>query len=102
MKVSRTHHVTKKGTVKKNPTYDVTGNIIAYESGELNDEQTIDLFQHLVDNGMAWQLQGSYGRTANDLLEAGLIHPPKNRSGKDYYGNDMKPYYDKFDKGGEM
>ena len=47
--------------------------IIAYEQGELDDEGTLELFQTLVDNGMAWILQGHYQRTAMSLLEAGLI-----------------------------
>lgn len=54
-------------------SYDVTGNIIAYECGELDQESTIELFQHLVTTGLAWQLQGSYGRTAAALIEAGEI-----------------------------
>lgn len=54
-------------------SYDVTGNIIAYESGELEQEQVIELFQHLVNTGLAWTLQGSYGRTAAALIEAGEI-----------------------------
>lgn len=48
-------------------------NIIAYENGELDEEETLEFFQSLVDSGMAWQLQGSYGRTAAQLIEAGLI-----------------------------
>ncbi len=56
-----------------NKNYDVTGNIIAYESGELDHEGTIELFQHLVNTGLAWQLQGSYGRTAYALIAAGEI-----------------------------
>jgi hypothetical protein len=45
--------------------------IIRYEQGEMNDEDTIKMFQKLIDSGMAWQLQGHYGRTAMALIEAG-------------------------------
>lgn len=57
--------------------YDITGNIIAYEGAELDDDQTVELFQHLVDNGMAWTLQGHYGRTAMNLIQAGLVRGTK-------------------------
>lgn len=53
--------------------YDTTGQIIAYEQGELSSPETVALFQHLVDTGLAWKLQGSYGRTAEALIEAGHI-----------------------------
>lgn len=46
--------------------------IIAYESGELDDEGVIELFQNLIDTGAVWSLQGSYGRTAQSLIDAGL------------------------------
>jgi hypothetical protein len=58
------------------PAYDELANIIAYEQGELEDDAIIELFQHLVDTGLAWKLQGSYGRAAHSLIQAGLVHLP--------------------------
>lgn len=52
---------------------DTTGWIMRYEDGELDEEDTIDLFQHLLDTGLVWQLQGSYGRMAKQMIDAGLI-----------------------------
>jgi len=56
-----------------NETYDLTGAIIAYEQGDLDEAGSLELFQELVNNGMAWTLQGHYGRTAAALIEAGHI-----------------------------
>lgn len=47
--------------------------ILAYENGELDEAGVIELFQSLVNTGLAWSLQGHYGRTANALIEAGLV-----------------------------
>jgi hypothetical protein len=45
--------------------------VIAYEQGELDEESIIDMFQELINSGLAWKLQGSYGRTAKALIDAG-------------------------------
>ena len=49
-----------------------------FEEGMLEENEVIELFQHLVDTGLAWQLQGFYGRTAQALIEAGLIKVGSN------------------------
>lgn len=53
---------------------DQVDKIIAYESGELSDEDTISFFQELIDSGLAWQLQGHYGRTAKFLIDEGYCN----------------------------
>ncbi len=54
---------------------DLVGKIIDYENAELEDTEMIELFQELINNGMAWTLQGHYGRTAAALIEGGHCSP---------------------------
>ena len=51
--------------------------LFAYEEGKLSNEEVTELFQAMVDNGWAWKLQGRIGRTAMDLIEAGLVTVPE-------------------------
>lgn len=47
--------------------------IIRYEEGEMTHEEVVTFFQGLVNTGLAWSLQGHYGRTAMALIEEGLV-----------------------------
>ena len=37
-------------------------------------EQVVQAWQHLHDTGLAYRLQGWFGRTARNLIEQGVIH----------------------------
>lgn len=52
---------------------DLWNEIAAYEDGRLDQEATVDLFQYLVDTGLAWEIEEHYGRTAEELIREGLI-----------------------------
>lgn len=51
----------------------IVNKIIAFESGELDAEETLELFSELVKSGQAWILQGHYGRTAQDFIDNGFL-----------------------------
>ena len=56
--------------------------LIDYEEGKLNHEEKLKLFQWLVDTGLAWSLQGSYGREAMRLIESGEVHAAGGNRGR--------------------
>lgn len=66
---------------------DIVDEIIEYEAGKMSDEETIVLFQKLIDTGMAWTLQGYYGRHAHSMIEAGLCHAAEEKDAKDRKGS---------------
>ena len=47
--------------------------IIAFETEGLDDDETIELFQFLVDSGTIRNLQGSYQRMAERLILNGYV-----------------------------
>jgi len=51
----------------------LTDKIIAYECGEIDLAGILQLFAELIKSGMAWTLQGHYGRTAKALIDAEYI-----------------------------
>ena len=47
--------------------------IVRFENGEMEEDEVVEFFQELLDTGMIYQLQGSYQRTAQHLLDANMI-----------------------------
>ncbi len=48
--------------------------LIAFENGDLDDDQIIEFIQDGIDKGWVWKLQGVYGRLAVSLIDARLCH----------------------------
>ena len=44
------------------------------DESELTKEMYLEAWQHLVDTGLVWQLQGSFGRMAQQLINEGVIN----------------------------
>ena len=51
--------------------YTAVGIAEGFEEAE-SEEQVIEAWQHLIDTGLCWQLQGFFGRTAQSLIDAGV------------------------------
>jgi len=50
---------------------------IGYAEGFLepdNKEEILEAWQHLVNTGLAWSLQGWFGRNAKRMIEEGIIN----------------------------
>ena len=47
--------------------------ILKYEEGEASEDEIVALFQELVDTGLAWSLQGRYGREAERFITNGWV-----------------------------
>lgn len=43
-------------------------------NGDVDEDTVIAAWQFLIDCGLVWHLQGSYGRGAAQLIEAGICH----------------------------
>jgi hypothetical protein len=57
-------------------SFDEVSFIMAYEGGTLANDEIVAGFQTLIDSGVVWQLQGSYGRMAQSLIDNGLCTRP--------------------------
>lgn len=56
---------------RKMSVFDAT--MIAEGVQEADEETVLEAWQFLVDTGVVWQLQGSFGRMAAHLIKEGLI-----------------------------
>ena len=52
---------------------DLIEKLMRFEADDMDEAETIDFFQDLVNTGMAWKLQGYYGRMAAHLIDQGLV-----------------------------
>ena len=54
--------------------------IIAFETGEMSEDETLDFFQDMINAGTVWELQGFYQRTATRFIQQGLCTLPERRA----------------------
>ena len=66
---------------------EILDKIIAYEQGDLTNDETIELFQELVDSGLAWQMGGYYVRRAECLIKQGKIKARRKTNEEAEYEN---------------
>ncbi len=60
---------------------------------DVTEDEAIEGYQALINSGQAWRLEGSVGRTAMDLIEAGKCTLGPERH-KDYWGNTVPSRFD--------
>ena len=58
--------------MRKMDTYLATGLAEGFEQG--TEQEVIAAWQYLHDTGLAYKLQGWFGRTAKQLIEQGIIN----------------------------
>lgn len=56
---------------KKLDAYTATGLAEGFIEAD-NEDQVIEAWQYLIDTGLAWQLQGFFGRQARDMIASGV------------------------------
>lgn len=56
--------------------YDASACVEGFDGIEHDEETVISAWQYLIDTGLAWSLQGWYGRTASALIDNGVCTAP--------------------------
>lgn len=57
-------------------TYSACAAVEGFDGEEHTEDELLEAWQFLIDTGAAWSLQGWYGRTASNLIDAGLCSVP--------------------------
>lgn len=55
--------------------YTAVGLVEGFVDAE-SEEQVIEAWQYLIDTGLAWHLQGCFGRIARNLINEGICTAP--------------------------
>lgn len=58
-------------------TYTACAAVEGFDGEDHDQDEILDAWQHLIDTGACWTLQGWYGRTAQSLIERGYCQPPQ-------------------------
>ena len=56
-------------------TYSACACIEGFDGEDRDEVDVISAYQHLINTGEVWQLQGFYGRNAARLIELGVCQP---------------------------
>ena len=81
-----TENIRSSKEYKNLTPYDACANVEGFADHDVTQEEAQASWQYLLDTGQCWTLQGWYGRTVTQLLEDGLLLPPKEDR-VDHYGN---------------
>lgn len=56
--------------------YDAVAAVEGFDGLEHSQEEIISAWQYLINTGLAWSLQGWFGRTAQALIDEGICEGP--------------------------
>lgn len=59
--------------------YDAVAAAEGFDGVEHDEETLISAWQHLIDTGLCWRLQGWFGRSARDLIATGKCTAPEGK-----------------------